>query len=130
MGLNGAATTVMTAIIVRTLLVSIAVLLPLSIHAFDLPEVPLSVLPTEVAATIRSIQHGGPFPYRKDGVVFGNREHRLPPQAHGYYREYTVPTADAHHRASSRGARRIVAGRVGEYYYSDDHYRTFRRIRE
>jgi len=27
-----------------------------------------------------------------------------------------------------RGPRRIVAGRGGEYYYTDDHYRTFRRI--
>jgi ribonuclease T1 len=37
-----------------------------------------------------------------------------------------------------RGARRIVAGAgdtgdvrtSGEYYYTDDHYRSFRRIRE
>jgi ribonuclease T1 len=32
--------------------------------------------------------------------------------------------------ARDRGARRIVAGRGGEYYYTHDHYRTFRRIRE
>jgi ribonuclease T1 len=29
-----------------------------------------------------------------------------------------------------RGARRIVAGRPGEYYSSDDHYQTFRWILE
>jgi ribonuclease T1 len=41
-------------------------------------------------------------------------------------------------RARDRGARRIVAGRgptgdpatSGEYYYTADHYRSFRRIRE
>ncbi|MDP1717636.1 MAG: ribonuclease domain-containing protein, partial [Burkholderiales bacterium] len=29
-----------------------------------------------------------------------------------------------------RGARRIVVGRDGEPYYTDDHYASFRRIRE
>jgi ribonuclease T1 len=32
--------------------------------------------------------------------------------------------------AKDRGARRIVAGVPGEYYYTDDHYQTFRRIIE
>ena len=69
---------------------------------------------------------GGPFPYPKDGAVFGNREGLLPQHARGYYREYTVPTPGVR----NRGARRIVAGANAEYYYSDDHYRSFRRIRE
>jgi ribonuclease T1 len=30
----------------------------------------------------------------------------------------------------TRGARRIVAGKGGEMFYTDDHYNTFRRIRE
>jgi ribonuclease T1 len=51
---------------------------------------------------------------------------QLPPQQHGYYREYTVRTPGAR----DRGARRIVAGAGGEYYYSADHYRSFKRIRE
>jgi len=83
-------------------------------------------LPPEARATLRLIEHGGPFPYRRDGVVFGNREHRLPLKQHGYYREYTVPTP----ASRDRGARRIVAGKSSEYFYSDDHYRSFRRIRE
>jgi ribonuclease T1 len=72
------------------------------------------------------IKQGGPFPHKRDGVVFGNRERRLPYGPRGYYREYTVPTPGAR----DRGARRIVAGTRGEYYYTDDHYNTFRRIRE
>jgi len=91
-----------------------------------LPEVTAAELPREARATLALIRQGGPFPYRKDGSVFGNRERRLPPAAGGYYREYTVPTPGS----KDRGARRIVAGRNAEYYYTDDHYQSFRRIRE
>ncbi|MBI3523407.1 MAG: ribonuclease [Betaproteobacteria bacterium] len=89
---------------------------------------PISVagLPPEARETLRLIERGGPFPYRRDGVVFGNRERRLPLKQHGYYREYTVPTP----ASRDRGARRIVAGAGHEYFYSDDHYRSFRSIRE
>jgi ribonuclease T1 len=83
-------------------------------------------LPREARETLALIRQGGPFPYRKDGIVFGNRERRLPVQSNGYYREYTVPTPGAR----DRGARRIIAGGSGEYYYTGDHYNTFRRIRE
>ncbi|RPI48209.1 MAG: ribonuclease [Betaproteobacteria bacterium] len=89
-------------------------------------DVPLSQLPPEAAHTLVLIKQGGPFPYRKDGTVFGNRERRLPLRERGYYHEYTVPTPGA----KDRGARRIVAGRAAEYYYTDDHYNSFRRIRE
>jgi ribonuclease T1 len=70
------------------------------------------------------IARGGPFPYRQDGVVFQNRERRLPIHVRGYYHEYTVPTAGA----SNRGARRIIRGDRGETYYTRDHYGTFVRI--
>jgi ribonuclease T1 len=83
-------------------------------------------LPKEARATLALIKQGGPFPYRRDGVAFGNFERRLPARERGYYKEYTVPTPGAR----DRGARRIVAGANGEYYYTADHYRTFRRIRE
>jgi ribonuclease T1 len=83
-------------------------------------------LPAEARQTLRLIEDGGPFPYRRDGIVFGNLEKRLPDHARGYYREYTVATPGRH----DRGARRIIAGKAGEAYYSDDHYRSFRRIRE
>lgn len=83
-------------------------------------------LPKEARETLTLIKRGGPFPYRKDGSTFGNREKRLPAKARGYYREYTVPTPGAR----DRGARRIVSGRGGEYYYTDDHYNSFKRIRE
>jgi ribonuclease T1 len=83
-------------------------------------------LPAEARATLKLIKEGGPFPYPRDGITFGNRERRLPSQPHGYYREYTVKTPGKR----DRGARRIVAGRDGEFYYTDDHYETFRQIKE
>jgi ribonuclease T1 len=88
--------------------------------------VALAELPPEARHMLLLIRKGGPYPYERDGVTFGNFERRLPPRERGYYREYTVPTPGLGHR----GARRIVAGRAGELYYSDDHYRTFKRIRE
>jgi ribonuclease T1 len=82
-------------------------------------------LPREARETLALIDKGGPFPYERDGGVFGNFEKRLPIRERGYYLEYTVRTPGVKHR----GARRIVAGRNGERYYTDDHYQTFRRIR-
>ena len=81
-------------------------------------------LPPEARRTLELMQAGGPFPYERDGAVFSNRERRLTPRGRGYYREYTVKTPGAR----DRGPRRIVAGHDGDYYYTDDHYRTFRRI--
>jgi len=96
-------------------------------------EIEFDVLPPQAQQTLALIRQGGPFPYRKDGTVFGNRERLLPPRPRGYYTEYTVPTPGSR----DRGARRIVAGKgstgdpatSGEYYYTDDHYQSFRRIR-
>ncbi|MGQ0750406.1 MAG: ribonuclease domain-containing protein [Betaproteobacteria bacterium] len=89
------------------------------------PEIAVGELPREARETLARIDNGGPFPYERDGVVFGNFEQRLPIRERGYYREYTVRTPGVKHR----GARRIVAGRNGERYYTEDHYRSFRRIR-
>jgi ribonuclease T1 len=83
-------------------------------------------LPPEARETLALIKAGGPFPYARDGTVFRNREGLLPARPRGYYREYTVRTPGAR----DRGARRIVAGKGGEYYYTHDHYRSFKRIRE
>jgi ribonuclease T1 len=83
-------------------------------------------LPKEARQTIAQIRKGGPFPYKKDGVVFGNFEHRLPLHERGYYREFTVRSPGAR----DRGARRIILGKAGELYYTDDHYETFRLVRE
>jgi ribonuclease T1 len=92
--------------------------------AFD-GSVGIDELPREARETLQLIERGGPFPYRRDGGVFGNYEKRLPSKPRGHYREYTVPTPGAR----NRGARRIVAGAAAERYYTDDHYRSFRRIR-
>ena len=91
--------------------------------------VQLAALPQEAQATERLIRAGGPFPYAKDGSVFGNRERQLPRKPRGYYREYTVKTP----QARDRGLRRIVCGgtpptRPEACYYTDDHYASFRRI--
>ena len=116
-------------------------------------------LPVEAKNTLSLIKQGGPFPYPRDGIVFGNRERQLPAQSRGCtsdtlltksadcgrrceagapalkgsappcrvrYREYTVKTPGVH----SRGARRIVCGVVPDCYYTDDHYQSFKRIKE
>ena len=95
----------------------------------DTQTVNLSDLPAPARQTHDLILRGGPFPYEKDGSVFGNRERQLPKQARGYYREYTVKTPGSR----NRGARRIVCGgRQPEApqacYYTADHYASFSRI--
>ena len=97
-------------------------------------EIALAELTVEARQTLDLIRKGGPFPFKQDGVVFGNREKLLPQKARGYYREYTVRTPGSR----DRGARRIVAGAgsggdvktSNEYWYTDDHYNSFRRIAE
>jgi len=86
-------------------------------------------LPREGQETYQLIHQGGPFPYEKDGTVFGNRERILPREQRGFYREYTVRTPGA----KDRGARRIVCGgqaprKPDACYYSQDHYASFRKI--
>ncbi len=91
-------------------------------------------LPREALETLLLIKRGGPFPYRRDGSVFGNHERSLPDRPHGYYREFTVKTSGTR----NRGPRRIVAGTgnpgnvriTDEFYYTEDHYRCFRKIIE
>jgi len=109
-------------------------------------DVRLQELPPEAHQTLQLIRSGGPFPHERDGITFGNYEKLLPGAPRGHYREYTVTTPGINHR----GARRIVVGcerqrsatmpagslRLpqcrdgGEFYYTADHYRSFRRIVE
>jgi ribonuclease T1 len=83
-------------------------------------------LPREALETLALIRQGGPFPYRRDGAIFANREGRLPHAARGTYREYTVKTPGSR----DRGARRIIAAGGSRFWYTADHYRSFRRIVE
>jgi ribonuclease T1 len=104
-------------------------------------------LPPEASHTLKLIRRGGPFPYPKDGIVFGNRERLLPAAPYGFYHEYTVPPPGALERGTARdrdlfrarvrgsghdrGARRIVCGGKpadGMCYYTPDHYTSFQRI--
>jgi ribonuclease T1 len=93
-------------------------------------EVAAAELPSQARETLAKIRAGGPFPYERDGVAFGNREKLLPSKARGYYHEYTVRTPGA----KNRGARRIVCGgpkaAPDSCYYTNDHYASFARIRE
>jgi ribonuclease T1 len=115
------------------LIAGLVLLAPPALARGDVPpegavaaEASAAALPAEVRQTIALIRKGGPFPFQRDGVEFRNFENRLPPMPRGYYREYTVRTPGA----KDRGARRIVAGRGGELYYTDDHYDSFQRIKE
>ncbi|MFC9931089.1 ribonuclease domain-containing protein [Streptomyces sp. NPDC127190] len=81
-------------------------------------------LPAEARRTLTLIDRGGPYPYARDGIVFGNFEGRLPRHQRGYYHEYTVPTPGSR----DRGARRLITGQGGELYYTDDHYQSFRAV--
>lgn len=98
----------------------------LAANPSGLPTIRESQLPQEGRATLVLIRRGGPFPYERDGVTFGNFERILPRKSGGYYKEYTVPTPGE----SDRGARRIVAGKAGEKYYTADHYESFKFIAE
>ena len=93
-------------------------------------DIAVVMLPAEARDVLARVRAGGPFRFERDGVTFGNRERQLPVRKRGFYHEYTVVTPGAHHR----GARRIVCGgprRAPDVcYYTDDHYASFRRIRE
>ena len=106
-------------------------LISVAVHARGaLDEVAVRSLPPEAQQTLALIKRGGSFPHAKEGVIFGNYEGVLPKRKRGYYHEYTVRI----YGERGRGPRRIVAGSAptvsGEYYYTADHYATFRHIRE
>jgi len=111
---------------VRLLAGFLALVFSLGAFCFSDGEISRKQLPKEAIEAIALIRKGGPFPHQRDGAAFGNRERILPSRERGWYREYTVKTPGAR----DRGARRIVAGRDGTLYYTDDHYRSFKRILE
>lgn len=90
-----------------------------------LPVRPVCALPVQAQQTAKLIATGGPFPYSRDGIVFGNREKLLPAEKGGFYHEYTVVTPGS----DDRGARRLIAGGPRgtgqELFYTDDHYASF-----
>ena len=108
---------------------------PVTTRFSDLPTISPSDLPEEAVTTAglvlqaQEMEAAGQdtsdlFPYPQDGSVFQNREGLLPDAEPGYYREYTVPTPGS----EDRGARRLVVGRDGGIYYTDDHYESFREV--
>jgi ribonuclease T1 len=103
---------------------------PTDLSAAASATVRVAELPRQGQETYERIRQGGPFPFDKDGTVFGNRERLLPLNKRGYYREYTVATPGAR----NRGARRIVCGGPPKVphacWYTADHYASFRQIVE
>lgn len=89
-----------------------------------LPTIAAAQLPAQATAVLALVDRGGPFPYAQDGTVFSNREGLLPKRPSGYYREYTVTTPGS----PDRGARRLIVGRAGDVYYTNDHYESFRQV--
>lgn len=81
-------------------------------------------LPHEADDMLKGIEKGQPYPFPKDGTEFMNYERLLPIKESNYYMEFTVPTPNV----TKRGAKRIVAGKSGEIYYTDDHYQTFKEV--
>jgi len=104
----------------------VCLLFGLSSQAYAADSIAAADLPREAQQTLALIKQGGPFPYPKDGVVFGNYEKALPAHQRGYYHEYTVKTPGIR----GRGAQRIIVGGGVEYFYTNDHYSTFKRIQE
>ncbi|MBT2584700.1 ribonuclease domain-containing protein [Arthrobacter sp. ISL-95] len=106
--------------------VSTAASNPSAANPSTLPTINASQLPKEARQTLVLIAKGGPYPYDRDGVNFGNFEGLLPKKSGGFYKEYTVPTPGE----SDRGARRIIVGKDSAKYYTPDHYDSFKFIVE
>ncbi|WET14953.1 ribonuclease domain-containing protein [Yersinia intermedia] len=85
----------------------------------------------DLKPTLDRISSGGTYPHRNDGSVFKNLPDRttgvsgLPTQSAGYYKEYVHSTPNI----SGPGPQRIIVGQNGEAYYTNDHYKTFIKIR-
>ncbi len=100
---------------------------------------------TKLVLTLMSnIYYGKETGWPKDGITFQNKENRLPKQANGYYREYTIVPKGRQHDAyqislggktytvgvlqSARGPERIITGGNKEIFYTPDHYVTFVKL--
>lgn len=73
---------------------------------------------------------GGSVQKYKEGAAiggsrFGNYEGLLPDTEGVRYTECDIDTDGA----SSRGAKRVIFSSDGHYYYTDDHYKSFREVR-
>ena len=66
-------------------------------------------------------------PYMKGGAIggdrFGNYENSLPGGKNTKYIECDIDT-----RGKKRGARRLIISQDGKYYYTNDHYESFRQV--
>ncbi|MEU5363792.1 ribonuclease domain-containing protein [Streptomyces sp. NPDC005925] len=81
-------------------------------------------MPGEARGAREPVDTGGPFPYRRDGAVLGNAE--KPPPDHEW--ATTGRTRCGRRAPTTAGPGRLVTGRGGEIYYTDDHHRSFRAV--
>jgi len=82
-----------------------------------------SDLPPEERETLTLIRAGSRFPLARDSSVSTDREGLLPVAALSRVHRHDT-------RRGDRGACRIVAVKRAEFYYTEDHYRSFGRIIE
>ena len=75
----------------------------------------------DLLGEVTRILHGEHLPFKHDGTVFRNREHRLPQHNAGYYHEFVHPTPGI----AGPGPQRIVLGEARELEYTADHYESF-----
>ena len=88
-------------------------------------EIAIEELPSEARTTLQLIEKGAPSPT--------NATARCSAISSAVYRSgsaVTIENLPYTPGRRDRGARRIVVGENGEFYYSEDHYRTFRQIRK
>lgn len=80
---------------------------------------------TKAEKVLARIERGEPDPHWRDGSVFRNNEGKLPKRETGYYKEYVY----RENESDSVGRERVVVGRDGDVYYTEDHYETFTKVK-
>ena len=102
------------------------------------PKVEDAVRIKAILKLVSDIYNNVHLPYSQDGATFTNKEGRLPKQALGFYKEYTLLTGSAPHTVvidgqtyqvapdlSARGSERVIIGGGATLYYTPDHYAHF-----
>lgn len=91
-------------------------------------ELPLNYI-TKKEAKKRGWEGGSVEKYVKDAAIggdyYGNFEKKLPKKKGVTYHECDIDT----HGYKNRGSRRLIYSSDGKYYYTQNHYESFREVR-